>query len=218
MFEQWRKTLSKKQNQKKLSQRILQTIKEEKPETVAQLVKSLLDKEKSFSRAEITDQIFRLQSEGLLVLKETENERVPQFSVYLRSARAYWFWATISIAVITVLLAFTIPENAYPLVYIRYGLGMIFVLLLPGYSFIRALFPAKLSFMKVSENMDSLLRFALGFGVSIGLIPITGLVLSFTPLGLYQTSIVLTLFSMTAVFATLAVAREFMYQLREKPE
>jgi uncharacterized membrane protein len=70
-------------------------------------------------------------------------------------------------------VVFTVPEDAYPIVYLRYILGSIFILWLPGYTFIKALFPEK--------ELDSIERIALSIGMSIALVPIIGLLLNYTP-------------------------------------
>jgi len=73
----------------------------------------------------------------------------------------------------TTATVFTISENASLIVYARYLLGSIFVLLLPGYTFIKALFPTK--------ELDEIERMALSIGMSLALVPITGLLLHHTP-------------------------------------
>lgn len=209
--------MSNKQNQSKLIEKILQIVKEEEPETVEQLAQKVLGKDKSVAKAVIIDQILQLQSDGLIAFNEPENPPVREFSTYLRNRKAYWYWTVVFTAIITVLSILAIPDNVYPFVYIRYFFGVFFVLLLPGYSFIRMLFPEKRMPAVISKDMDFLLRLALGFGIGLALVPITGLALSFTPLGWNQASIVLTLFSFTSAFATLAVFREFESQLEDKP-
>jgi uncharacterized membrane protein len=68
---------------------------------------------------------------------------------------------------VTTVAVFTIPENAVPLVYLRSALGIIFVLFLPSFTFIKALFPAKVPIKTSSENMDTIERVALSFGMSL---------------------------------------------------
>jgi uncharacterized membrane protein len=104
---------------------------------------------------------------------------------------------------------FTIPENAVPLVYLRSALGVIFVLFLPGFTFIKALFPAKVPIKSSSENMDTIERVAPSFGVSIALVPMVGLILNYTSWGIRLTPITLSLLAFTIVFATAAVLREY---------
>lgn len=93
--------------------------------------------------------------------------------------------------------------------YVRNVLGVIFVLFLPGYAFIKAFFPTKLPIKTSSESLDTIERVALSIGMSIALTPIVGLILYYTPLGIGLTPITLSLLALTTVFATAAVAREY---------
>ena len=115
----------------------------------------------------------------------------------------------------TTITIFTIPENAYPLVYIRYVLGAIFVLWLPGRSFIRALFPEEIQTSKNKKPIDPIEHVALSIGMSLALVPIVGLILNYTPWGIRLTPIVLSLLSLTIIFATAAIIREHQAKLRE---
>ena len=127
---------------------------------------------------------------------------------YLLTEKAVWYWTTIAVAIATVITVFVIPENAYPIVYIRYVLGSIFVLWLPGYTFIKALFPTKVPIKTSSESLDTIERVALSSGMSLALVPIVGLLLNYTPWGIRLTPIVLSLLSLTTIFATVAIIRE----------
>ena len=87
-------------------------------------------------------------------------------------------------------------------------LGIIFVLWLPGYTFIKALFPAHVPIKTSTENLETIERIALSLGMSIALVPIIGLLLYYTPWGISLTPIVLSLLALTLVFATAAITRE----------
>jgi uncharacterized membrane protein len=88
------------------------------------------------------------------------------------------------------------------------GLGIIFVLWLPGYTFIKALFPMHAPKKTSTENLDPIERIALSIGMSIALVPMIGLLLNYTPWGIRLTPIVLSLLALTIVFATAATIRE----------
>jgi uncharacterized membrane protein len=94
------------------------------------------------------------------------------------------------------------------MVYVRHVLGTIFVLWLPGYTFIKALFPTKVPIQTSSEDLDKIERIALSIGLSLALVPIVGLLLNYTPWGIRLTPIVLSLFALTIIFATAAIIRE----------
>jgi len=85
--------------------------------------------------------------------------------------------------------------------YIRYVLGLIFVMRLPGYTFIKALFPSK-------NDLDPIERLALSIGLSLALVPIVGLLLNYSPWGITPTPITISLLALTITLATLALIRE----------
>jgi len=132
--------------------------------------------------------------------------------VVLLTEQALWYWITIATAVVTAATVFAIPEDFYPWVYTRYVLGTIFVLWLPGYAFIKTLFPTELpvrfSTKTSNENLDTIERIALSIGMSLALVPIVGLLLNYTPWGIRQAPIVLSLLTLTAIFATAGILRE----------
>lgn len=100
---------------------ILQTTAEKKPETIEQLVK-LVQQRFHFSDEEILKHILLLQSKGKITFKKTP-VAATEFSAYVVSRKAYWYWATLIFTSVTAVLALQIPENAYPMVYARYVLG-----------------------------------------------------------------------------------------------
>jgi hypothetical protein len=199
-----------------LDQQIIHTVETEKPENVQQLIDQVHKLSPSTSEREILNRTLQLQQQGKIRLKPPQTPTPEKLGSYLRSSQALWYWLTIAIAVATAIVAFTIPEDASPLVYVRYVLGAVFVLWLPGYAFIKALFPQNLPFAKAlarsldtsEKDLDAIERIALSLGMSIALVPIVGLLLNYTPWGIRLTPTVLSLLALTTVFATAAVIRE----------
>lgn len=191
--------LNKKFSKDKIDHEIIQIVKEKKPENVKQLIK--LVKEKfPLPYQEILNHILYLQQKEKIRLEQNQTYTPEKLTNYLRSNQASWYWITIILTVTTALLVFTIPENAYPLIYARHVLGSIFILWLPGYTFIKALFPEK--------ELDNIERVALSIGMSLALVPITGLLLNYTPWGITLTPITISLLALTFTFATAAIIRE----------
>jgi len=203
--------LSKDSNEPQLTETILNIVKEKKPDTVKQLT-SLVKEKLSIDERKIIDRVLKLQSEGKIKLSKQPTAVPTEFSLYLFTEQALWYWITIATAVVTAATVFAIPEDFYPWVYIRYVLGTIFVLWLPGYAFIKTLFPTELpvrfSIKTSNENLDTIERIALSIGMSLALVPIVGLLLNYTPWGIRQTPIVLSLLTLTAIFATAGILRE----------
>ncbi len=206
---------------KDLAETVLQTATEKKPETVNQLVelvrqayygenREMLDERKAYELQSeaILRTILNLQEQGKLNISP-HPEQTLALSAYIKTSAALWFWTTIALTLATLMAVFTIPEAAYPLVYIRYILGIIFVLWLPGYTFMKALFPKQLPIKTTEKDLDMIERTALSIGMSLALVPIVGLLLNYTPWGINLTPIVLSLVALTAVFAVAAVLREY---------
>jgi hypothetical protein len=195
-----------------LTKTITETIKERKPQTVKELTRLVKERLPTEEQKKILDHILKLQNEGKIKLTKQPTAVPTEFSLYLVTEQALWYWITIATAVVTAATVFAIPEDFYPWVYIRYVLGTIFVLWLPGYTFIKTLFPAelpiKLSIKTSNENLDTIERIALSIGMSLALVPIAGLLLNYTPWGIRQTPIVLSLLTLTVIFATAGILRE----------
>jgi hypothetical protein len=214
--------LSKKATEDDLDQQIIHTVETAKPESVQQLIDQV-QAMSSKPREEILGRILRLEQKGKIGFKPPQRPTQESFSRYLSSDRALWYWITIALTLATMLAVFVVPENDFPLGYVRYALGIIFILWLPGYVFIKMLFPQTLPFAHglahsletTEKNVDIIERVALSLGMSIALVPIVSLLLNYTPWGIRLTPIVLSLTALTIVFATAAVAREHQIETKQ---
>jgi hypothetical protein len=181
-------------------QRIVQLARDESPESVEKLVK--LAKERlSLEEGIVLKHVVRLVNEERIRLREPSKMEAHALSTYMRSGEARWFWATIFLGAMTTTVVFAIPEGTYPLAYVRYVVGTIFVLWLPGYTFLKALFPSK-------KDLGTVERFALSIGLSLALVPIVGLVLNYTPWGVKQTPMTVGILALSLALATVAIIRE----------
>jgi hypothetical protein len=189
-----------------LVETILRVVREEKPQTVSQLL--ILSKvELQISEDEIFGAILDLQNKGILKLEE--QAILPRSLVsYLKTGETIWYWATIAAEAITTIFVLTISENAYPWIYLRNVLGVIFVLFLPGYALMKALFPTKIANKTSAGTLQIIERISLSIGLSIALVPAVGLLLYYSPWGLDLAPVVLSLLALTSIFATVAVIRE----------
>ncbi len=125
------------------------------------------------------------------------------FYAYLtRPEYSGWLWTGILLTVLTVL---TILLSSYSniILYLRYILGSIFVLFLPGYYTLEALYPRE-------EDLSSLERLALSIGLSLALVPLFGLVLNYTPWGIRLWPVVESLSIYTAIVAFIAAYRKYL--------
>jgi hypothetical protein len=215
--------LPKKPAQDETDQQIIHTVETAKPENVQQLV-GQVQALSSKPKQEILDRIMRLQQEGRIHLKPPQTPTPEKLTSYLRSNQALWYWITMTLTISTATVVFIVPEDAFPLVYVRYVLGTIFVLWLPGYAFIKALFPQNLPFAKAlarlsdtsEKELDAIERIALSLGMSIALVPIVGLLLNYTPWGIRLTPIVLSLLALTTILSTTGIIREHQTRAPQK--
>jgi len=153
--------------------------------------------------------VIELGNQGRLSFSNPTYSIPKELSAYLFSEHAIWFWAIIATATATTISVFTITEKAVPLVYIRYILGSVFVLLLPGYSLIKTLFPTR--------EIDNIERTALSIGMSLALVPLVGLLLNYTPWGIRLTPITLSLLALTATLTITGLIREHQVKTIEAP-
>ena len=187
---------------------IIKTVREQKPETASQLLR-FVQKTSNLSEKEIMNLLNQLEAEDKIHFNMKQEPPFTSMGHYLFTPESTWYWTIIAVSIITTITVFTISQNWYPLSYVRNVLGVIFVLFLPGYAFIKAFFPMKVPIKTSSKNLDTIERLALSIGGSIALTPLVGLILYYTPLGIGPTPITLSLLALTAVFATVAVAREY---------
>jgi len=200
--------LTKRQSENQtIDEYILQTAMEKKPENVEQLI-TLVQQEFHYSDKEILRRILTLQNEGKIALKK-EPVATTKLSTYLVSSKALWYWATLVFTAVTTAVVLTVPENVYPLVYIRIVLGTFFVLLMPGYTFVQALFPARKS--------DVVERIGLSIGMSIALVSLDAFILNFTPWEITLTSIVWTIALLIIIFATGAFLNGLSHIVAKEP-
>ncbi len=98
----------------------------------------------------------------------------------------------ISVALLLILVIALLDYTA-----LRIILGLPFVLFIPGYTLLSALFPQR-------DSLSGIERTALGLGLSIAIIPLIGLAINYTPwgIGIYPILISITAF----ILATSAVA------------
>lgn len=167
----------------------------------------------NYSEKTITELLIALETEGKIHFNKSD---VPAYNIDRKnifSRKVAWYWVVTIFAIITVISIFAIPETAYPLVYIRTILGAPYVLFLPGFSFIKALYPNNVPFKTSSEQLDTIERVSLSIGMSIALVSIVGLILNYTPWGVRLSPTALSLLALTIMFATIAILREHQQKL-----
>lgn len=86
---------------------------------------------------------------------------------------------------------------------LRIIFGLPFILFIPGYVLVFALFPAK----KTDRGIDTLERIVLSFGLSIAVVPLIGLALNYTPWGIRLQPILFSVFFFILIIGLFGVYR-----------
>lgn len=167
--------------------------------TLSELVERL-SREHGLKLEEAAKEVFIAWKKGQIDLVEpTPPKTILSYTMALRSL---WFFVVTALVLITVCIVLSISRP--PLVYIRYVLGSIFVLYLPGAMLIEALYPR-------GEDLEPLERLALSIGLSLAVVPLIGLVLNYTPWGIRLVPVLISLAIFTESMAVLALIRKYKY-------
>ena len=174
--------------------------------SVKQLYDALKVGNPSLDEMEVTDLVWHLADE-----KQIAVEDIPPTVDSLRQYLGIWernlgLYASIGISILTILAVYTVPPQL-PLVAIRWILGSMFVLFIPGYVTVEALFPK-------GRELDGIERFALSVGLSLALVPLVGLLLNYTPWGIRLTPILISLTIFTVALCLAGLLRKFQSSTR----
>jgi len=184
-----------------LGELITQRIRAESPRTVRDLFGIVRKRRPTLSEDEFIQIINELKGSKTLEL-ESPAPQVNSYPAYLRiQDENVWFYLVVSAALATFLAIYVLPST-YPLVILRWIVGSIFVLFLPGYVTIQALFPE-------GKELDNIERFALTIGLSLAITPLIGLLLNYTPWGIRLDPIVAALSIFTLGIALTGTLRKY---------
>jgi hypothetical protein len=192
----------------KLTETIIHIADEKRPQTVKELI-TLVQENAPWSQTEILDAVLKLQDEEKIGLVGSSLSVTLKFSTYMRTNKVLWYWTTVTIAIMSVVFTILIKEGFYPWNYFRNVFGLIFVLWLPGYTFLKVLFPVNVPKTELSTNLSNEERIALSVIMSLALIILIGLLLNFLPWGINLTTIVLSLLMFSMIFANAAVVKDY---------
>jgi hypothetical protein len=145
--------------------------------------------------------LYSLRVEGRVSLEDSHPPA--GFMGYLGSYYGAWLWAALALIALTAGSVYLLPQGA-PFIYLRYIFGSVFVLYLPGYALIEALYPRR-------GELDGLERLALSVGLSLALVPLVGLVLNYTPWGIRLDPILVSLSLVAGALVFAAAFRKVGY-------
>jgi len=122
---------------------------------------------------------------------------------YFVSLYSLWVWLVVGFMGVVLASIYVLPQ-VYPWVYLRYVTGAVFVLFVPGYVLIEALYPK-------ADELERVERFALDVGLSIAIVPLVGLVMNYTPWGIRLDPIFAALSLLVLGLGALGVWRKYEY-------
>lgn len=108
------------------------------------------------------------------------------------------------LSVLLILVIALIPDSP-----LRTVFGIPFVIFFPGYTLLSVLFPA-------NKDLGGIERLALSIGLSLAVVPLMGLVLNYTPLGIRLVPILAALFAFTFIMSMLTFFRRGKLSPQEK--
>ncbi|MEM4601476.1 MAG: DUF1616 domain-containing protein, partial [Desulfurococcaceae archaeon] len=134
---------------------------------------------------------------------EDPNPPLTLISYAFRLDYTLWFWTAAILSTLTLVLIY-LADYLPLLTPARYVLGTIYVLFIPGYSLVEALYPRK-------EDLTPLERVALSIGLSLAVIPLVGLLLNYTPWGIRLAPIITSTALFIATMLVISLYRKFSY-------
>lgn len=182
------------QEAKTLESWLMSVIKTGEPQSLNKLVK--LARAAGYSEEDTLSEISRLEKLGRLKLG-TSKQKVREFRRLFFSFSMLWYWGVIAISLTAIISVLAISPSLFPFVYIRWLSGLAILLWVPGFCFVKALFPKK-----EIGNLETLI---LSVSSSLILVVLVGLFCNFTPLGLSELPVVVTLSALSVVLASISV-------------
>jgi len=123
-----------------IKQSVEETIRTKHPKTVAELFQILREGHPTVTKEKVVDVVKKLKEDGEIELKLPQ-PRAENYLQYLQARpQNTWFYLVLAASIATLAAVYIIP-NTYPAVVFRLIMGSIFVLFLPGFATIKALFP-----------------------------------------------------------------------------
>jgi hypothetical protein len=169
--------------------------------SVPKLFSELSKSNPELTEADVADLVGHLHDAGQIDLEDLPPVTT-SLGRYLRFwERNLWFYFSMGLSFLNVLVVYAVPSDS-PLVVLRWVLGSVFVLFVPGYVAVEALFPK-------GRELDGIERFALSVGLSLALVPLIGLLLNYTPWGIRLTPILTSLTVVTTALAIIGLLRRY---------
>lgn len=180
-----------------LEKRVRDLIKSGNGSPLNSLVSSLT--KTGYKEREVARAIYRLAR--MRAVKLIDPNPPKSFASYMLSRYNYGFAAAVMLIVLCLFSIYASSLHSVITV-LRIVLGALFVLFLPGYSLVEALYPRE-------GELSPLERLALSIGLSLALVPLVGLALNYTPWGIRLNPIIAALSALTLTLLIVSTRRKF---------
>ena len=149
------------------------------------------------ARHVVVRNVYALRSLGKVFLRDPNPPST--FLKYVTSGYALAFWGAVAVVLLTMAAVYLLPQGP-PALYFRYVLGVVFVLYMPGHALITALYPK-------ADDLNDVENLALSIGLSLAVVPLIALMLSYTPWGARLDPTILSLSLFTIALSLAASSR-----------
>lgn len=178
------------------------------PEKLKPLSKEFKNNQDAFKKNKEEFKEKRIEETKEKRIEETKKEKITvqeekqpiRTERKLKTSAQRYFLDIILVVILTLLCALFVLEPTLNKTVVRTVLGLLLVLFLPGYALIASLFPKK-------DDLDTIERLVLSFGLSIAITPLIGLVLNYTPWGIRLDPILVSLTGVTLLLCAVAYYR-----------
>ncbi|MGD0804218.1 MAG: DUF1616 domain-containing protein [Candidatus Bathyarchaeia archaeon] len=181
------------------SERVLEAVRPHLGETLGTIVNEA--PKLGFKPYEVARGIYAMETQGRLSVADPNPPS--GFVGYLLSLYSLSYWLLLVFMAFQAYVIWWMPQ-VYPLTYLRIIVAVVFLLYIPGYTLIEALYPK-------AKELGRLERLGLSVGLSLALVPLVGLMLNYTPWGIRLESSLIGLSLLTAMLGLVAVYRKYGY-------
>jgi len=194
------------QSRSSLEERVLKILKTANPKTVEQLVDTIRKEEPLLTEEvkEITEILKRLDEAGEIQLIDLSPDQAAETRNHAQDTGVRqgntWLYLVLSTTIATYAAVYLLPAGDV-LVPIRWMLGILLVIFLPGYATVQALFPTR--------DLDTIERYAFSLALSLAIVSLTAFILNYTPWGVRLDPVVTTLVFYTVCVALIAGYRRY---------
>lgn len=137
----------------------------------------------------------------ILILENAEIS-FTSFTHFFKKTIFSWYWSLFFFSVFAAIIVLNVQVSQNPLIFLRFSLGSILILFLPGFGLLKVLFKNK--------KLLSVEVIAISVGLSLALTPTICLFLNFTPYGITENTIVIGILIINTIFSLIGISKTYL--------